>query len=132
MTLTLRIRFAETDQMGVAHHSAYVIWLEAARIEWLRERGLDYRRLEEAGVSLAVSAVSVQYLRSSRFDDELTVTATMTELRSRRVRFLYEVTRAGVLVATGESLHTPVDAGGRTVRLPGMWLEALQNHVVTP
>lgn len=132
MPLRLRVRFAETDQMGVAHHSAYIVWLEAARIEWLRERGLDYRALEAAGVSLAVSAVSVQYLRSSRFDDELTVFATMTELKSRRVRFRYEVSRESVTVATGESLHTPVDSTGRTVRLPAMWLGALQTHVVTP
>ncbi len=131
MPLRLRVRFAETDQMGVAHHSAYIVWLEAARIEWLRERGLDYRRLEAAGVSLAVSGISVQYLRSSRFDDELDIAATMTELRSRRVRFRYAVSRAGVTIATGDSLHTPVDANGRTVRLPGMWLEALQNHVLT-
>lgn len=132
MPLRLRVRFAETDQMGVAHHSAYIVWLEAARIEWLRERGLDYRTLEAAGVSLAVSAVSVQYGRSSRFDDELTVVATMTELRSRRVRFRYEVMRDGVRIATAESLHTPVDKGGRSIRLPAMWLGALHAHLVTP
>lgn len=132
MPLELRVRFAETDQMSVAHHSAYIVWLEAARIEWLRERGLDYRNLEEAGVSLAVSAVSVQYLRSSYFDDLLTIDATMTELRSRRVRFRYTVSREGVTVATGESLHTPVNSGGHTVRLPGVWLGALQNHLLTP
>jgi acyl-CoA thioester hydrolase len=132
LPLRLRVRFAETDQMGVAHHSAYIVWLEAARIEWLRERGLDYRTLEEAGVSLAVSAVSVQYGRSSRFDDELTVVAIMTELRSRRVRFRYEVMRDGVRIATAESLHTPVDKGGRSIRLPAMWLEALHAHLVTP
>lgn len=132
MPLELRVRFAETDQMGVAHHSAYIVWLEAARIEWLRERGLDYRKLEEAGVSLAVSAVEVQYKRSSHFDDLLVVEATMTELRSRRVRFRYVVSREGVTLATGESLHTPVNASGHTVRLPKMWLGALQDHAPTP
>jgi acyl-CoA thioester hydrolase len=128
----LRVRFAETDQMGIAHHSAYVVWFEAARVEWLRTRGLDYRRLEEGGVSLAVSAISVQYLKSCRFDDELHVDATLTELKSRRVRYRYLITREGERIATGDSLHIPVDAGGRVIRLPAVWLEALQKYVPTP
>jgi acyl-CoA thioester hydrolase len=130
--VNLRVRFAETDQMGIAHHSAYVVWFEAARVEWLRARGLDYRRLEEGGVSLAVSAISVQYLKSSRFDDELHVDAVLTELKSRRVRYRYLITREGERIATGDSLHTPVDARGRVIRLPAVWLEALQTYVPTP
>ncbi len=127
--MKLRVRFAETDQMGVAHHSAYIIWFEAARVEWLRERGLDYRRLEASGISLAVSAVNVQYLRSSRFDDELFVQADMTELKSRRVRYHYVVYRGSETLATGDTLHTPVDKNGRALRLPKGWLEALYPHV---
>lgn len=130
--MKLRVRFAESDQMGVAHHSAYVVWLEAARIEWLRERGLDYRRLEAGGVALAVSALSVQYLKSSRFDDELTIDAVMTELRSRRARFRYLVRRGDERIATADSLHTPVNPDGRVTRLPAAWLERLQNEVVNP
>lgn len=130
--MNLRVRFAETDQMGIAHHSAYVVWFEAARVEWLRTRGLDYRRLEAGGVSLAVSAISVQYLKSCRFDDELHVEATLTELKSRRVRYRYLITREGERIATGDSLHTPVDTRGRVIRLPAVWLEALQKYVPTP
>ena len=130
--MNLRVRFAETDQMGVAHHSAYVVWLEAARIEWLRDRGLDYRRLEEAGVALAVSALSVQYLKSSRFDDVLTIDAEMTELRSRRARFRYVIRRGDERVATADTLHTPVTPAVRATRLPGEWLGRLQNEVVNP
>lgn len=124
--MKLRVRFAETDQMGVAHHSAYVVWCEAARVEWLRERGLSYRRLEAAGVSLAVSSLALQYLSSSRFDDELEVDATLTEVRSRRVRYRYLITREGERVATGESMHTPIDRAGRIVRIPEAWLKALE------
>lgn len=127
--MNLRVRFAETDQMGIAHHSAYIIWFEAARVEWLRERGLDYRKLEDSGVSLAVSAINVHYLKSSRFDDELFIQANMTELRSRRVRFHYVVFRGDETLATGDSLHTPVDKHGRAVRLPEGWLGALYPHV---
>ena len=127
--MKLRVRFAETDQMGVAHHSAYIIWFEAARVEWLRARGLDYRRLEATGISLAVSAVNVQYLKSSRFDDELFVDASMTELKSRRVRFHYVVYCGDEQLATGDTLHTPVDKNGRALRLPEGWLGALYPHV---
>lgn len=130
--MNLRVRFAETDQMGVAHHSAYVVWLEAARIEWLRDRGLDYRRLEEAGVALAVSALSVQYLKSSRFDDELTVDAELTELKSRRARFRYVIRRGEGRIATADSLHTPITPSGRVTRLPVVWLKRLQNEVINP
>lgn len=129
--MKLRVRFAETDQMRIAHHSAYVVWFEAARVEWLRARGLDYRTLEAAGISLAVSAIEVFYHRSSRFDDELHIDASLTELRSRRVRFRYAILREGDLIASGSSLHTPVDASGRALRLPAMWLEALQAHLVS-
>ena len=129
--MKLRVRFAETDQMGVAHHSAYVIWFEAARVEWLRARGLDYRRLEASGISLAVSAVNVQYLKSSRFDDELFVDARLTELKSRRARYHYAVYRGDEVIATGDTLHIPVDQTGRALRLPQMWLEALYPHVTT-
>jgi acyl-CoA thioester hydrolase len=127
----LRVRYAETDQMRIAHHSAYPIWFEAARVEWLRARGLDYRTLEAAGISLAVSAIEVLYHRSSRFDDELEIDASLTELRSRRVRYRYIISREGDLIATGSSLHTPIDASGRVVRLPPMWLEALRAHLVS-
>lgn len=129
--MKLRVRFAETDQMGVAHHSAYIIWFEAARVEWLRARGLDYRRLEDAGISLAVSALSVQYLKSSRFDDELFIAASLTELKSRRARYHYVVYRGDEMMATGDTLHIPVDKTGRALRLPKVWLGALYPHVVT-
>ena len=118
--------------MGVAHHSAYVVWLEAARIAWLRDRGLAYRRLEAAAGALAVSALSVQYLKSSRFDDELTIAAELTELRSRRARFRYVIRRGDERIATADSLHTPITPGGRVTRLPAAWLERLQTEVVNP
>ena len=68
-TTRLRVRFKETDQMGVVHHSEYPVWLEVARIEWLRERGLSYRELEDSGISLAVSELAVTYRAAARFDD---------------------------------------------------------------
>lgn len=121
------MRFAETDQMGIAHHSAYVVWVEAARVEWLRERGKSYRELEEAGVSLAVSGLHVAYRASARFDDEIAIDTRLTEARSRRLRFAYRVLRAedGALLALAATLHVP-SSEGRAVRLPAAWLAVMQ------
>ena len=128
--MQLRVRFAETDQMRIAHHAAYVVWLEAARVEWLRERGLRYRDLEDEGVSLAVAGLSVQYRAAARFDDELAIDVRLLEARSRRLRFGYRVERADgagrVTLALAETLHVPTDARGRAIRLPAGWLAAMQ------
>lgn len=127
----IRVRFAETDKMGVAHHSSYVAWLEVGRVEWLRQRGVLYTDMESSGVSLAVSALSIQYRASALFDDELIVNTQMSEAKSRRVRFSYVLTRRsdGAIVALGETLHVPVDQAGRAMRLPQAWLERLAPHL---
>lgn len=124
--MQLRVRFAETDQMGVAHHSAYVVWLEAARVEWLREGGLSYREIEEAGISLAVSAVSLEYRKATYFDDELTFTVTLKSARSRKVVFAYTIFRGAELIATGTTEHVPTDRAGRATTLPERWLAPLR------
>ncbi len=123
--MKLRVRFAETDQMGVAHHSAYVVWLEAARVEWMRERGLSYRQIEENGLSLAVSKIEVEYRAAAYFDDELTVSARLQEARSRRVVFSYTVERGGQVLAHGASFHVPTTRTGRATTLPSRWLQPL-------
>lgn len=128
--MNLRVRFAETDQMGVAHHAAYVVWLEAARVEWMRDRGLSYRRLEEDGVSMAVSGLDVRYRRAARFDDQLEIDCRLTALRSRYGRYAYRITdEAGLLIATAVSEHVPTDRRGRAVRLPSAWAAVLADHL---
>ena len=131
--MRLRVRFAETDQMGVAHHSSYVLWLEAARVEWLRERGISYVEMERSGVSLAVSSVSINYRAAARFDDEVEIETKLIEGKSRRFRYVYVLTRANdnTLLATGETAHTPVDRSGRAVRLSQDWLGKLEPHLQT-
>jgi len=122
--MELRVRFVETDQMGVAHHSAYVPWLEAGRVEWLRERGLSYREMEDGGMSLAVAHVEVSYRAACHFDDLLEVRSTLTDVRSRRVGFAYRITRPAddVLIATATTSHVPTDRDGKAMRLPERWL----------
>ncbi|MEX2542871.1 MAG: thioesterase family protein [Trueperaceae bacterium] len=129
--MRLRVRFAETDQMAIAHHSSYVVWMEAARVEWLRERGMSYRQLEDEGVSLAVSRIEVAYRTAVRFDDEVEITTRLVEARSRRFRFDYQVRRpeAQAALASGVSVHVPTDRQGRAVRLPDEWLQRLQGLV---
>lgn len=123
---TLRVRFAETDQMGVAHHSSYVVWLELARVDWLRERGLSYKQMEADGISLAVSELNVQYRSSVSFDDEVSIESQLTEARSRRFCFSYCIRQGDRIVALATTVHTPVDGSGRAIRLPVQWFEKLQ------
>ena len=118
----VRVRYAETDAMGVAHHSSYIAWLEVARVDWLKAAGMDYRVMEEGGVSLAVSKLELEYRASLYFDDELSVTAALGEARSRRVRFDYTLHRDDEPVAKAMTLHVPVSKG-LAVRLSEEWLE---------
>ncbi len=119
--------------MGVVHHSAYVPWFEAGRVEWLRERGLSYREMEDSGLSLAVASVAVAYRSAAYFDDLLEVRSHLTEVRSRRVAFDYRVSRPadGALVATATTTHVPTDRTGRAVRLPDRWLTPMLELLAT-
>ncbi len=110
----VRVRYAETDQMGIAHHSAYVVWFEVGRSGWLRARGMSYARVEEElGIFLVLSELWVRYHRPARYDQEVTVETELAAVRSRGLTFRYRV-RAddGTLLAEGETGHIAVDRGG--------------------
>ncbi len=117
-SLHLRVRYVESDQMGVAHHSAYVAWLEQGRIEWLRTRGLRYRDLEEAGILLPVVELNLRYRRSVRFDDDLDLTTTVALPGPSRVVFTTVISSEGVERATGVVTLATVNREGRPIRLP--------------
>lgn len=119
-TTTLRVRYVETDQMGVAHHSAYLAWMEVARTEYLRLRGLPYRVLEEKGYRMPVLAIALKYKSPAYYDDELQLTAGLVETNRLRFRFEYEIRRSpdGALLATGTSEHVSTDLAGKPRRLP--------------
>jgi len=91
---TLRVNYSETDQMGVVYHANYLIWFDRARTELMRETGLTYKELEQQGVYLAVSEISVRYRAAARYDDLVQVRCWVRELASRRVSFGYAVERA--------------------------------------
>ena len=118
----LRVRYCETDRMGVAHHGSYISWFEEARTEWLRARGSSYREWEEAGVFLQVVEVEVRYLHPTTYDDEVEIRTRLAERRRASITFEYEVGLAGSsrVAATGKTKLACVDAEGRLRRLPSL------------
>jgi acyl-CoA thioester hydrolase len=116
----VRVNYSETDQMGVAYHARYLVWLDVARTEHLRRRGASYRELEAAGLRLAVSEVSVRYRQPARFDDLLRIRCWVRRLESRRVEFGYAVDDAddGRLLATATVALLALDASMALRRLP--------------
>ena len=127
-TLALRVRFAETDKMAIAHHSSYVLWLEAGRIEWLRKQGMSYLQWEEAGVLLGVSHLNINYRKAAYFDDELNIEVKLSEARQRRISFSYDITRIndGALIATAETFHIPTNTNGKAISIPKGWIIELK------
>lgn len=119
-TIEVRVRYAETDQMGRAHHAHHLIWCESARTEWLRSRGASYARLEEEGVFLPVSRVHLDYRGAAGYDDTVRVEAWPAAVRSRSVTFRYRLDRPsdGTLLAEAETELVCTDEGGRARRMP--------------
>ena len=117
---TVRVRYAETDRMGVVYYANYLVWFEVGRTEWLRESGWSYREIEVAGVSLPVIEAHCEYRQSARYDDDIEILTRATLLTPVRVRFDYDVIRASdqVMAAAGYTVHAALDANGRPCRLP--------------
>jgi len=124
----LRVRYAETDKMGVVYHANYLIWFEIGRTEFCRARGFSYRDMEENENSFLVVAESYcRYKAPAYYDDELLVRTHITELRRRSLRFGYEILRVpdGTIIAEGETGHVVTDANGRVRSLPAGFAELL-------
>ena len=117
---TVRVRYAETDKMGVVYYANYFFWFEVARADLLRSLGWSYREMEQAGVALPVIEAQCHYHRGARYDDELDVRAEGRMVSRVRLEFTYEVMRRedSVVAASGRTVHAAVDAAGRPCRLP--------------
>lgn len=117
---TLRVRYAETDQAGMAHHSAFLPWFEVGRVELLRNLGKPYQEFEAEGLHFPVREAFCRYWVPARFDDLLAITTTVEEVGGASVRFGYRITRESdaTLIAEGSTLHVCVDDTGRVKRLP--------------
>lgn len=118
---TLRVRYAETDQMGVVYHSNFIIWFEVGRVEMLRSLGFSYKDMEEQDdTHIVVVGVKCDYKKPARYDDVIRVRTRITDSRSRILRFSYEVFNdaTGDLLATGETSHVTCDGQGRAKTMP--------------
>jgi acyl-CoA thioester hydrolase len=117
---SIRVRYAETDQMGIAHHAEYFAWFEVGRTELLRAHGLTYRDLEQRGVHFPVIGTEARFLRPAYYDDVLEVRTEVAALTGARISFRYEIHRdgAGAPIATARTEHAAVDAHGRPRRMP--------------
>jgi acyl-CoA thioester hydrolase len=119
-TALLRVRYAETDQMGVAHHANYLPWFEVGRCEWLRSLGWSYHDMEADGTLLPVIEAHCNYRQSLRYDDEIEVRTRGSLLSPVRIQFTYDIVRPAdaVIAASGHTIHAATDAGGKPRRLP--------------
>ncbi len=126
-TSRLRVRYAETDQMGVVYYANYLVWFEVGRTDWLRQTDWTYRDMERDGVSLPVIEAHCEYRQPARYDDEITVATLATLVSPVRLRFDYEVTRDGheTVAASGYTVHAAMNASGKPCRLPSRVREML-------
>ncbi len=117
---TLRVRYAETDAMGIVYHTNYLIWFEVGRGEYLRARGGDYSEFEAQGFYLPVIEVDARFLAPARYDDVVVVRTSVEEFRSRSMTFYYEVVmqETGQVLATGHTRHLCTDREGRVRKFP--------------
>jgi acyl-CoA thioester hydrolase len=118
---SLRVRYAETDQMGVVYYGNFFVWFEVGRVELLRQLGFEYKQMEQKDdCYIVVAEASCRYLRPARYDDLLRIRTRVTRARSRTIHFAYEVRHgsSGELLATGETVHVICDRSGRPKTLP--------------
>lgn len=124
---TVRVRYAETDRMGVVYYANYLVWCEVGRVELLRSLGRSYAVLESEGVGLAVSEARVRYLSPARFDDLVRIETTLTGVRSRAITFDYLIAHAesGARLATAHTSLISIDRDGRITAIPAAFRDAL-------
>ena len=121
------MRFAETDLMGIVHHASYLAYMEVARIEWLRRRGVTYAVWAEQGIHLPVVDLAIRYRAPARFDDEIDVETTLSEVRAATLRFDYRIVRIadGTLCADGTTRLACIDGNLSLRRLTEEMVQAL-------
>jgi acyl-CoA thioester hydrolase len=128
----VRVRYAETDQMGVVYHSNHLIWFEVGRVELMREMGFSYRDMErEDGRFIAVAEVKCRYRAPVYYDEEIIIRTRLKNVRESVVVFSYELVRAdtNTLLAEGETTHIVTDSNMKVAALPGKYLTAFREAI---
>lgn len=122
----IRVRYAETDAMGFAHHGAYITWFELARIEMLDQLSLPYKQLEEEGYFLPVLNVSASFKKPAYFDDRLKIICYVRNRPGLRIQIEYSVYRDETLLAQGSSSHAFINKEGQPIRPPKHYVETFK------
>jgi len=128
----VRVRYAETDQMGVVYHANYLVWFEVGRVELIRQTGLDYNSMEaEDGCMIAVVEATARYKAPARYDEELVVRTRVSAFKGALLKFSYEVERAvdGVVLCTGETVHVVVGRDMKRRRMPETYAQVFRGMV---
>ncbi len=130
ISTTFHVRYAETDAMGIVHHSAYIVWFEEGRSAYMRAIGLPYSQVERMGYYFTVVEVHARYLVPARYDERVRVETCISDLKSRGLTFSYRVVRDedGELLVEGYSRHICIDHQGRIRRIPPELMEMLAAH----
>ena len=126
--ITIRVRYAETDRMGLLHHANYLVYFEQGRTELLRQIGYSYRDVEDQGYFLVLTKIAVRYKSPARYDDLLTLKTTVVRTTSVKIEHRYELLRDGLLLAEGESTLGCVDRQGRVQALPAFLQSSDEPH----
>jgi acyl-CoA thioester hydrolase len=123
-----RVRYSETDQMGVVYHTNYLVWCEIGRTDFIRASGLTYAELERGGVLLAVAEATIRYHAAARYDDLIRVETTLAEVRSRAVTFDYLITNADTAerLSSARTVLVSLDRRGRPTMLPEAFRQQLE------
>ncbi len=125
---TFRVRYAETDQMGLVHHASYVVWLEEGRSHWMRAHGSSYAQFEREGLWLAVTDLNVRYHQAARYDQPVTVRCWVEKVRSRQMQFSYQIVDpdTGTIYVTAYTRHVCLDRNGKVANIPEKWHKYLR------
>lgn len=117
------VRYAETDAMGVVHHAAYIVYFEEARSQYMRDRRNDYALIEKSGYRLPVTDVKVRYVGSLSYGDRVNIRAWITENRSRKITFNYEIRSSAnsAILVSGSTSHAWTNLEGKVTRAPSVW-----------
>ncbi len=130
----VRVRYAETDQMGVAYYGSYVVWFEVGRSAYCRAKGFSYRELEEMGYRLVVVDLRARYKGSAKYDDLIVVRTQLKELRNRMMTFAYRILKknSNEVIVQGETRHLCLNKRGNPGSMPEKFLNRLKSQHVSP
>lgn len=123
----VRVRYADTDRMGIVYYGTYPQYFEIGRSEFMRGKGFTYRRFEEMGYHLVVTGIEIKYHNAATYDDLLFVRTSISDVKSRGLTFCYEIFKDGVIIVEGHTKHICVDGGRKPVRIPSDVMEIFRN-----